>query len=141
MRPQSIIIFERLFLTSLVLGMINAFLTWDVTMTALAADPTTATLGVGFIYGVLAFSFVINILLWFFIARKASKVAKWILIVFFVIGLAGLPSSLTSLPILNAAIAVAITVMQGIGLFLLFRTDAKKWLNGEQHVDLEKTFE
>lgn len=141
MRPNSIILFERLFLGSLVIGIINAYLSWDTTMAALAADPNTAGLGAGFTYGVLAFSFGINLLLWFLVARKASKVAKWILIVFFGIGLIAMPSSLGTLPPLSAAIAVAITVMQGVSLFMLFRPDAKRWFSGEKTVDLERTFE
>lgn len=141
MRPNSIILFERLFLGSLVIGIINAYLSWDTTMDALAADPNTAGLGAGFTYGVLAFSFGTNLLLWFLVARKASKVAKWILIVFFGIGLIAMPSSLGTLSPLSAAVAVVITVMQGVGLFMLFRPEAKKWFAGEKTVDLEKTFE
>ncbi len=141
MRPNSILLFERLFLGSMAIGVINAFLSWDDTMATLAADPNLAAFGNIFIYATLAFSVGINLLLWFFVARKASTVAKWIIIVFFGIGLVSMPFSIGTLPPLSMIITLAITAMQGAAIYMLFRPDAQKWFAGETVADLEKTFE
>ncbi len=141
MRPQSIIRFEQIFLASLAVGLINVFLTWDTTMATLQADPNTAALGPNFAYITTAFGFGINLLLWYLVARKAVGFVKWILLVLMVIGLVALPSSFAILPPINLGIALVLTVMQAIAIYMLFRPDAKKWFAGEKTVDLEKTFE
>ncbi len=141
MRPTSIIRFEQLFLTSLAIGLINVFLTWDTTMATIQADPNSAALGPNFAYITTAFGFGINILLWYLVARKAVGFVKWILLVLMVIGLLALPSSFAILPTLNLAIALVLTIMQAIAVYMLFRPDAKRWFAGEKTVDLEKTFE
>lgn len=141
MRPTSIIRFEQLFLISLAIGLINVILTWDTTLAAIQADPNSAALGPNFAYITTAFGFGINLLLWYLVARKAVGFVKWILLVLMVIGVLALPSSFAILPPLNLAIGLALTVMQAIAVYMLFRPDAKKWFAGEKTVDLEKTFE
>ncbi|KAK0348942.1 hypothetical protein LTR94_035132, partial [Friedmanniomyces endolithicus] len=99
MRPVSIIRFDRLYLASIVVGLIGNIIEWPVTIARLTENPDTAALGSGAAIaagGMIATGVLIALLLWFFAAKRASNVARWIVTVFTVfaldslfIGLAG----------------------------------------------------
>ncbi|WP_222559296.1 hypothetical protein [Caenibius sp. WL] len=132
MRPQSIVLFDRVFLLSLGLGMINTALSFQDSLAYMQADPATAQagFGAGFLIFTQAVSFAILLLLWYFIARRASTVAKWILVVLTAIGtLAVLPtlSTLAERGLFTMIVALIITAMQIFALVCLFRADAKAW--------------
>ena len=104
MRPQSVIRFEQLYLGSLALGIINYFVSYDSMMAQLEADPAIAELGFasfGFVIGTAIFSYAISLILWYFIARKANNVLRWVLLILPVFGLISLPSSLGTLLLHN----------------------------------------
>jgi uncharacterized membrane protein len=144
MRPASITMFDRLFLVSLALGALNTVLSYDTINAELESDPALAALGsasTGIMIFSLLFGMGISLLLWFFISRKASTVAKWILTVLTVIGTLMLPFSLGTGPLFMTIVAVIITVMQLVAVGMLFRGDAKAWFdNRGQSVD-PATFE
>jgi len=130
MRPASIIRFDQLYLGAIALGIINTVLAYDSTMAQLEADPAIAAVGMagpGVIIGLSAFSFFISLLLWYFISRRASTVAKWILVVLTVIGLLGIPAALMMAPLMQTIITLVISAMQVGALWFLFRPDAKSW--------------
>ncbi|MHA6318606.1 hypothetical protein ACXYN8_13205 [Altererythrobacter sp. CAU 1778] len=137
MRPQSIKMFDYLFLGSLVLGALNFFLTFDDTMAQLQADPAVASagLGSGFAVTVFAIGMAVSLLLWFLVSRVRSKIAMWILIALTVIGLIMLPGSLATLPTLSVVTSLVITAMQLAALYYLFRPDAKAYLDKKGPVD------
>jgi len=128
LRPNSIIQFDRFFLGSLALAAISSVFSMQDTL----SDPRIASsgLGLGFVVGVQVFSFSLLLLLWFFISRNASNVAKWILTVLTVLGVLMTISSLPTLAgrgLLSMAAAAVITVLQIIAVVFLFRADAKAW--------------
>lgn len=130
MRPHSIIMFDRFYLGSLVLGLVNFFITYEDTMAQLEADPASAQLGLagpGFLWGTIAFSMAISLLLWFLISRKANNVARWILVVLAVIGVLGLPFSLGELPLMQLIATLVVTAVNLLAVYFLFRPDAKAW--------------
>ncbi len=139
MRPASIVNFERLYLGGVALGVLNSFLTWDQQIEQLKADPNTAAAGSGILLVTTIISVLIPLLLWFFIARKASVVAKWILVVLFVIGLIVLAVGLSqgTLPSgIGMVLAVVSFLMQAAAVYMLFRSDAKAWFSdGRGEVD------
>ncbi|NVD44521.1 hypothetical protein [Qipengyuania atrilutea] len=130
MRPNSIRIFEKLFLGSLVIGLINAVLSFAQISETLAADPATEGMGTGLMVTTLVITFGINLLLWYFVARKASNIAKWILVAFTILGLLFLPSSLAQTGGLTMVLSLVVTAMQVISVVFLFRQDAKVWFAG-----------
>ncbi len=131
MRPQSIRMFDYLFLGSLALSVLNFLLSVGDAEAQFAADPAAAQFGPGLLIGAFAVSMAISLLLWFLISRKASNIAKWILIVFTVIGLLMLPASIGALPPVALVLTLAITALQLAALFYLFKPDAKAYLAGE----------
>lgn len=136
MRPQSILVFERLFLLSLVVSAVAFFLGFD----QLTGDPTVVRsgLGTGFILGVAAASYALYLLFWYLIARKAVNWAKWVLLALVAISLVSLPGALVQLARsfdVDVLLNVAVLALEVVALGYLFRADAKAWLNGERPVN------
>lgn len=130
-RPQSIVRFEQLYLGSLAFGLVAGIFNWSASLDMFQADPNIAMFGAGFLIGSMVIGIAISLLFWFFIARKRSKVAKWILIVFFGFGLISLPFSIFSVPLALMIPTIVNTILQGLAVFMLFRPDAIAWFNGE----------
>ena len=133
MRPASIQTFEKFFLASLAIGLVNAALSYNDNMKMLAADPATAEMAsaTNFMLPVLVFSVGI---LWFLIARKASNVAKWVLVVLTALGLLMMIPTLVTLAGINmvsTVLTVAVNALQIYAIVQLFKPDAKAWLEGK----------
>src|SRR5687768_11985291 len=116
MRPDSIIMFERLILASLALSMFNFFVGYEPMMEQLDREPALQQVGfgVGFVIGSLVVGLAIYLLLWFLIARKASNVAKWILVVLTALGLTSFLAAFAIGPVpfdLNAMLGTAYYVL------------------------------
>jgi hypothetical protein len=139
MRPHSILMFERLFLGSLALSTVASVLAYDDVLAELERDPAMAQLGLGggFLVGMLALGMAIFVLLWFLIARKASRVAKWILVVFVAVGLASLAVSLADsfTPDVNTLLSLSSYALEVAAVVYLFHADAVAWLRGEAPAD------
>lgn len=132
MRPNSIIWFERLFLPSLAIGTIGSVIQLSSNVARFAANPATAQFGTGFVIFTIVATTAINILFWFFIARRASNVAKWIWVVFLIFGLLSLTMMFVSpiVSVIGAAWKVFALLINGLQIaaaFMLFRPDARAW--------------
>ena len=138
MRPQSIKAFDMLFLGSLVLGLVNFFFAYDTTMAELEGTGMGAT----FMFATLAVGYGINLLLWYFVSRKGSNVARWIFVVLTAIGLVMVPFSLADIPMGQMVLTLIVTVMQIAAIYFLFQPDAKLFFEngGKGSVD-PSTFE
>ncbi len=137
MPPPSITRFSRLFLISVGIGLINTVLSFSKTQAMLAADPEMAELGLGsgFIMSIAFIGLAIPLLLWFFIARRASNFSKWILVVLTGLGLLMMPSTLSSADQIGYVwlfLAIAVTALQLMAIYYLFRADAREWLEGDK---------
>ena len=137
MRPHSIIMFERLFLASLVLGVLGLLLSYQQISEMAANDPGMRQLGLGsgFLLGIVAVSYAVYLLLWHLIAHRASNAAKWVLVVFTAIGvllaLPGLAGPWTS----TLALSLMVYALEVLAVIHLFRPDAKAWLDGKGQAD------
>jgi hypothetical protein len=84
---------------------------------------------------------LISIALWFFIARRASVVAKWIQIVFAGFGVIGILSGAymivsgkaASLPLM--AVAILSNIIYIAAASMLFKPDAKAWFGEDLDED------
>ncbi len=139
MRPNSIIKFEQLFFVGLVLGAIAFFMNFDAALAEIQSDPNVTALGMGSgaLIGMYLFGLAINLLLWFFIARKGSDIAKWIYIVFFAIGLIGLPALFLGGFDLTKILGLIGFAIQAFMIYLLFQPDAKSWFSKDDPSDPE----
>ena len=135
MRPQSIELFEKVYLGSIALGLVNTALSWGALTASLKTVGDGAMkMGPGVMVGSIVIGLVISLLLWFFVARRASSVAKWIFVVITAIGVFGVLSSLANpltpkgLTMIGGMIA---TALQVFAAWLLFKPDAVAWLESK----------
>ncbi len=133
MRPRSIIRFEQLYLASILVSLPSTLLSFDQTRAELAGDPGASQLGLGggFLVATIVVSLALTLLLWFLIARRASVVAKWILValtalgLFMMVGIVANPAPFMSLP---GALTLLGTALGVVAVAFLFRRDARAWL-------------
>ncbi|WNO53072.1 hypothetical protein [Stakelama saccharophila] len=136
MRPISIRRFELFYLLAVALGILNGILSWNTTMAAMeqqspeAAAIMPAATAVG-----LAIGLGISLLLWFFVARRASNVARWILIVLYALGLLSFLYTLSMGTMAGGGVSMALMllsyVLEAIAIYMTFRPDADAWLKGQ----------
>lgn len=134
MRPKSIILFERLFLIMVALGVLNAVMAWDRSVAEIAAQPGLSEIASYAMAAVAGFSTIIYLLLWFFIAWRASRIAKWIYVVLVAISFASLALQLAGGRFgVDAAawVGFAVLALMLWSAALLFRRDAVLWLGGK----------
>jgi hypothetical protein len=125
MRPSSIVYFERLYLFSLVIGLMMAVFSWDLSVETARAEG----FGPGFLVFVQTFSFLIPLILTLLVSRRASVVAKWILVVIFLGGL-GIMAATAKLSFAGGVLLLVQIVqilMQAIAIALLFTEESRRW--------------
>lgn len=138
MRPESIANFERLFLGSMALTMIYTVATWNDT-------PIPFATWIAVVAVILSLG--LNLLLILLVSRRRSRIAKWILVVFYVLSApmivwAWITDPGAGWPLMDAVLLV----MQVGGLALLFTPSARAWLKEKEggppsREALERTFE
>jgi len=144
MRPQSIVQFERLFLASIAVSVINFILGYGAAVAALQRDPHMQQLGLGggFATAIFAVGTGIYLLLWFLIARKAVNIAKWVLVALVALSVVSLLNSLAASFTLNVTTVLGLVTyaLEVAAVVYLFRGDAVAWLKGSEPID-PTTFE
>ena len=140
MRPQSIVNFERCYLGAIALGVVNNVLNWQNAQEQVRAAGA-GVLPSWYLPVTLVVGIAISLLLWYFTAKRASTVAKWILTVIVALGVLGSAFAFVSGTApkgLAGIVAIVVMVLQVVAVYLLFRSDAKRWFDGKG--DLENTF-
>ena len=130
-RPASIVLFEKLYIAVIVIGVIGVVLSWNSLNAMAASQPgVSASAGSGILIGALIFGFLIPLLLLYFIARRASNVAKWIFVVLTAFGVYSFLATLSNPMVPKGLLLAANLVSLVLTLYcawLLFRPDAKAW--------------
>ena len=122
MRPKTIAAFELIMFATLGLGLIKVWLDWD---------SLAQTASAGFTLSVLVITVGLIGGLTLLISRRRSKIAMWISIVLFVLGLpAFFIVAASGLPIGSAWISALQMVGQLVAYGLLFTPSARLWLRG-----------
>jgi hypothetical protein len=129
-RPKSIRLFELCYLGSILVGAVNTAMTWAETNSSVEAAQVKQMLGQWFVPLSAVFIYTLWLLLWYFTARARSNVARWVVVVFYVLSLIGFlfslgvgarPEGMTlALSLLSLALTTA-------SVFFLFRRDAAEW--------------
>ena len=139
MQPKSIQRFDMVYLASLAVYAGGFFLGYDDTVALTRQQYAEAGLDVDPSMWV-AISFVVilavSLLLWWLVSSKGSNVAKWILTVFFGLGLLAIAYSFSTGAAGPLTIATGLsllsTALSGVAIFFLFKPDAKAWLERER---------
>ena len=150
MRPVSIVRFEQAYLASIVLWLANLALGWKARLGSLESNPAFAgnpqmgELAQTMMIGTTVFMLILWLLLWYFTARRASEVAKWVVVALFGLSVIGLPFTLMSYPIVGAlstVLSLAAFALTAYAVWLLFRPDARAWFAGDTSESDTTTFE
>ena len=121
MRPSTIKAFEALMFGTLGLGVLQASISWK--------DVTTGVSPM-FTLSVLVITFAMMSALTLLIARKRSKIAKWILVVLFISGLPVVLKLTADGQLLGMGlITAAQTLGQLVALGFLFSQSARDWFD------------
>lgn len=145
MRPKSIVIFDWLYLGQLVLTLALSPFTMTQAEDAMRTSPAFAQMGTQFgsiMHGVLMASLVIgtaiSLVLWYFVSRRRSNVAKWIVVALTAYGVLSAINTYVTPgvdmgPMLLATLPLY--ALQLAAIYCLFRKDAVAWLEGKTPVD------
>ncbi|HEY5721721.1 MAG TPA: hypothetical protein VIT45_05315 [Allosphingosinicella sp.] len=121
-RPESIAWFERLYIGSLLVSMAIIVMGWD----------STGQIPLLYLIPALFLGLVLPVILILLVSRRRSRVAKWVLIALFAIGLASNVAGYNPNGDLRLDLAaLVITAMQMLALALLFTAPARAWLAGK----------
>jgi len=130
MRPKSIVRFEIFYLAALALAVVNAVTSWSRNA-ALIHRSGADTMVAGYQYWTTGLGLLIPLLLWYFVARRASVIAKWIIVAMFAIGALSLGYVVIAGRLANGlggVLAAVAFVFQAVAVAMLFRADARTWL-------------
>lgn len=120
MRPASIVLFERLFLASLALALVQAAAGWDELMRRGSAGESLA---------VVALTVATLGGLALLVSRGRSASAKWVLVLLLAIGLPLFLISLARGTIVGSpALALAQAALQAVSVAMLFDAAAREWV-------------
>lgn len=140
MRPASIQWFERIYFATLAIGLINLLIHYSTLSEVLGGSGQTM--------GIVLISFLagiaISLVFWYLVARRASTIAKWFLVVLVVIGLIGLPGGFAmteTLGIAYVGIGALSTLLQAIATGLLFTPESRRWFASKGAPAGPETFE
>jgi len=120
MRPTTIVAFEALYLVTLAIGILQAYLGWQQ-LQAMASP--------FFIVTIQLVTLGLLVVLILLVSRRRSRFAKWVLVVLFVIGLPMTVKIFASGQLAgSAALTVCQSLLQLIGLVMLFLPASRAWL-------------
>jgi hypothetical protein len=138
MRPVSIVQFERLFLAALALGALVDALTWHGEVAAAAkAYPQFAGIVPLVVPCIMLAAIAIGVALWYFVARRGSVAAKWIVAGWFVVSTVLLALSVLTL-VRGGAFAMPMAIgwvaylLRAWSVSYLFQPDAEAWFASSQ---------
>jgi len=129
-RPKSIRLFELFYLGSVLVGAVNAAMTWAETSASAEAIQVRQMLGPWFIPFSTVFLYTLWLLLWYFTARARSNLARWAVVVFYALSLVGFVFTLAvgSAPApLSLALSAVSLAFTTVAVVFLFQRDASEW--------------
>jgi NAD/NADP transhydrogenase beta subunit len=129
MRPQSIVKFERMYLLAWVLAQIVTFLTWNALWSAVQRDISARGTGPGVIAAAIVGA-ILPLVVLYFVTRRGSLVAKWIILVLIAAGAIGLLVALLRqqmVPNLASVLTVAAVLIRVAAARHLFTPEARLW--------------
>jgi len=144
MRPKSIILFERLFLISIMLTAVSAYLSYGQTLAQIETNADFKALGWGGAAVTITSILYVGLLLllYYLTAHRASVIAKWILVLVTVLSMTTLPGAIAVQSGVPLILAVLTNLSALAAIILLFLPDARAWLGskpepGPKDVDAE----
>jgi len=133
MRPKSIVYYDYAYLGSLLLGIVTTAMTWTANNDSQEVEQIRAVLGSSFLPIFYVFIYTLSLALWYFTARVPNTVARWIVVIWFVLSLIGTGFAIANGNLssdLPSLLAIGAVVLNAVAVYLLFRPDAQAWFGG-----------
>jgi hypothetical protein len=132
-RPKIIVYFEWIIFGTLLLGALQNYLAWDeVIAQAAPLDRNTAA---AIMFTVMIFTYVLVGTLTLLVSRRRSKIAMWVSIALFALGLALFVLDIIRGLQVGTVTTFTLGVLQSIGQLvaygLLFTPSARRWMSRE----------
>jgi hypothetical protein len=133
MRPESIRKFDLFYLASIALSVLGFFLSYDAVVADVEAQSAAAGLqmGSGMAIGSFVFGLVLYLLLWFLVSHRRVAIARWLIVLLFLVNLISAPALFAGGFTLVKAVAVLSLVLSAVAIYYLFQPQTKAWLTGE----------
>lgn len=135
-RPKSVLWFERLYGLSVLFSIVDLAIQWDDIILEEEFGAETQMLFVIAVALVMITAYAIVLVLWYFVAHRASGVAKWLLILISTVSL-GLGvlaiGDYAEIPLAFFLVSQALT---WIALAMLFRADARAWFRSKGKIPI-----
>lgn len=129
MRPQSIVKFERMYLFAWVISVIVTLLTWNALWSAMQRDVAARGAGAGVIAAAIVGA-ILPLVVLYFVTRRPSIVAKWIMLALIAAGVVGLVVALLRqqmVPNIATVLTVAAVLIRVAAARHLFTPEARAW--------------
>jgi len=129
-RPSSIIRFEQFYGGYISVAMASAVVNWPAFSASPDLQRATETIGAFYFPTVMAASFGLPLLLWYFSGHRRSAIARWIIFALCAANLAALMIALASGRYpdgLVGALGALGTMMYVAAAAMLFQPDARRW--------------
>ncbi|HEY2464429.1 MAG TPA: hypothetical protein VGI32_10230 [Steroidobacteraceae bacterium] len=130
MRPKSIVYFEWIIFGTVLLGVLQSCLSWDRTIAHVATTPPDRNLAVG-VLTALIFDVVLIGTLTLLVSRRRSKIAMWVSVAMFVLGLPVFVQSITRGLLESHIIAALVCIGQAVAYGVLFTPSSRCWMSRE----------
>lgn len=137
-RPNSVLWFERIYGLSIFVSVVDLVFQWDSLFDDNEFDADVYRIFVATTVLAMVIIFAIELLLWFYTAHRASKIAMWILISISVASLTSWAVDYTGYEGIELVFYVASQILAFVALALLFRPDARAWFASKGAISLGK---
>ena len=131
MKPHSMKLFDYAYLGSIFLGLLQFISGYGALKAEIAEQSATSGVALSPLLPLAAFAaFVaVELLLWFLVSRKRLIVAKWIIVLFFLLSLISVGGYFVGPMPLSEVYGLLSLIAQAVAVAMLFRGDSIRWLN------------
>jgi len=130
MKPQSIKLFDYFYLGALFLGVLSFITGYDAAKAQLAAEGAANGVSISPLFMVAGYALAVGfgLLLWYFVSKQRSTIAKWIIVILFLMSLASVGSYFGGPMPLSEIYGLVSLFCHAVAVSMLFRGDAIRWL-------------
>jgi hypothetical protein len=131
MKPHSMKLFDYAYLGSMFLGLLQFVTGYGTLKAEVARQSETSGVSLSPLLplGAYVVFAAIGLLLWFLVSRKRVILAKWIIVLFFLLSLVSVGGYLAGPMPLYEIYGLLALIAQAVAVAMLFRGDSIRWLN------------
>ncbi len=137
MKPSSIKLFDYCYLGSIALGFfgfVSGYRSFKAAFVEVGAESGVALPPI-LLIGFYVLGAAIGLLLWYLVSVQRLQIAKWIIVLLFLISLIGVGDYFAGQMPLHEIYGLLALIAEAVAVSMLFRSDAIRWLEGDSGGD------